>query len=406
MQAFRILIALLACAAIGLAETVKLKTLAGKELRGELIKLDDKEITLRVKEKDKDGKEKEVEAKTPLVEVLDVDLQAVAIPAGSKYVDVELVDGSLLHSAQFALKNKDVELKLLAGQEVKLPLSAVAYVLNNAHEKAVRDEWKRITGNQGTRDLIAVKKGDSINTLDGTLGEGDAAGNTIGFELKGGDQPVRIKLERLHGMAFFRKREGNLEDPLCKLIDTSGNVLVVTKIAPGAAGSYTFTTGAGVKIEYPAPLLAKLDFSKGKLTYLSDLEPAKVVESSGLEGTDHIKRDKNLDGGPLRINGVAYTKGLAVPATTELIYDIGGDYKSFKAVVGFDDQVGGDSNVQILVEGDGREIYKTALKRADKKKIDLNLDIKNVKNLRIVVKSADLLDLGYHVNFADAKVSK
>ena len=34
------------------------------------------------------------------------------------------------------------------------------------------------------------------------------------------------------------------------------------------------------------------------------------------------------------------------------------------------------------------------------------MDVKNVKNLRIVVSSSDLLDLGYHVNFADAKVSK
>jgi hypothetical protein len=406
MHPLRTFIALLVCASFGLADPVKVKTLAGKELRGELIKLDDKEITVRVKEKDKDGKEKEVEVKTPLVEVLDVDLQPVAIPAGSKYVDVELVDGSLLHCAQFALKNSDADLKLLAGQDVKVPLNAISYVLNNAHDRVIRDHWKQIVAKQGTRDLIAVKKADSINTLEGTLGEGDAQGNTIGFELKDGDQKARVKLERLHGMAFYRKREGNLEDPLCKLIDTSGNVLVITKITPGAAGSYTFTTGSGVKIEYPGALLARLDFSKGKLTYLSDLEPAKVTESSTLEGTDHVKRDKNLDGGPMRINGVTYTKGLAVPATTEMIYNIGGDYKSFKAVVGFDDQVGGDSNVSILVEGDGKEIYKADLKRADKKKIDLNLDVKNVKNLRIVVKSADLLDLGYHVNFADAKVSK
>ena len=34
------------------------------------------------------------------------------------------------------------------------------------------------------------------------------------------------------------------------------------------------------------------------------------------------------------------------------------------------------------------------------------VDVKNVKNLRILVSSSDLLDLGYHLNFADAKVSK
>ena len=61
-----------------------------------------------------------------------------------------------------------------------------------------------------------------------------------------------------------------------------------------------------------------------------------------------------------------YAKGLAIPATTELIYDIGGDYKHFKAVLGFDDQVGGDSNVKVLIEGDGRELFKAEMKRERK----------------------------------------
>lgn len=392
--------ALLACITLGFAEPAKVKTLPGKELQGELISLDGTGLTIKVKEGGKD-----VDVKVPIAEVLDINLQAVSPPAGAKYVDVELVDGTVLHCAHMAILEKELDLKLIAGHEVKVPLASVATVLNDAQDKTVRENWKRFLARQTTRDLIAIKKEGSISTLEGTLHGGDAQGKTIGFELKGAAAPVRVLLSRVHGLSFFRKREGNLEDPLCKLTDTSGNTLVVTKMAV-AGGVYTFTTGAGVKLEYPAAQLARLDFSKGKLVYLSDLDPARITESPGLEGTDRFKRDKNLDGGNLRINGVPYTKGLAVPATTELVYDINGDFKHFKAVVGFDDQVGGDSNVKILIEGDGRELFKTEMKRSEKKTLPLVVDVTRVKNLRIVVSSADLLDLGYHVNFADAKVSK
>lgn len=399
MPAIRSLVALLVCATFGLAEPAKVRTLAGKEYQGELVSLDGAGLVMKAKDGGKD-----VEVKLPLAEVLDIDLQAATAPT-NKYVDVELVDGTLLHCGQMSLINGDLDLKLAAGHELKVPLSAVAYILNDAQDKAVRDEFRGFLAKQGTRDFIAVKKAGVANILEGTLRQGDAQGRTIGFDAKGSDTEVRVRLDRIAGMAFFRKREGNLEDPLCKLTDSSGNVLVVTKIA-ASGGVYTFTTGAGVKLDYPGAQLAKLDFSKGKLTYLSDLEPTKSTETPGLEGTDRFKRDKNLDGGQLRISGVPYTKGIAVPATTELIYNIGGEYKHFKAVLGFDDQVGGDSNVKILIEGDGNELYKAEIKRSDKKSIPLVVDVKNVRNLRIVVSSSDLLDLGYHINFADAKVSK
>lgn len=374
--------------------TAKLRTLDGKMVEGELVKLTDKDVVVRAKDS---------EVTTPLMEVLDIDLQAGALPpAGTKYVDVELVDGSQFHCSSFALKNKEVALKLMSGQDVKLPLSAVAHMLNDAHDANTRTEWQKLIAKQGNRDLLAIKKGDVVNGLEGTLGEGDDKGETIGFELN--DRKVPVRLERVHGMSFFRKLEPGA-DPLCKVTDTSRNVLVAAAVEQTAAG-FTVTTKSGVKVEYTAALLAKLDFSKGKLTYLSDLEPARKVEKSALDGINHYRRDKNVDGGPLRLGGQTYSKGLALQAYTELVYDIGGEYKEFKAVLGIDDQVGGDSNVKVVIEGDNRELFKGELNRKDKKAIPLVVDVKNVKLLRIVVTSANVLDLGDHVDLADAKVSK
>ena len=112
---------------------------------------------------------------------------------------------------------------------------------------------------------------------------------------------------------------------------------------------------------------------------------------------------------PLVLAGVTslqlFAKGLSVHAYTELVYDISGEYKEFKAILGVDPKVPGDSHVKVTIEGDGKELFSGEINRKDEPR-PLTLDIKNVKQLRIVVASAGLLDLGNHVCLADAKVSK
>jgi NPCBM/NEW2 domain len=176
---------------------------------------------------------------------------------------------------------------------------------------------------------------------------------------------------------------------------------------------YTVTTVAGAKANFPFKSFTRWDFSKGKLTYLSDLEP-RPTESSNVNFIEHYRRDKNLDGEPIRLpqkneDGVPalhlFPKGLSMHAYTELQYDIGGEYKEFKAILGVDPKVQGDSRVKITIEGDGKELFNAEISRKDEPR-PITLDVRNVKLLRIVVASTGLLDLGNHVCLADAKVSK
>ena len=160
-------------------------------------------------------------------------------------------------------------------------------------------------------------------------------------------------------------------------------------------------------IDYPLPQLARLDFSKGKLTFLSDLEPVKKNrdQRTWVE-TDHYRRDKNLDGGRLQIGKDVYAKGLALHAYTELVYEIGGEYKDFKAKLGMDEQVGGDGAVKVVIEGDNKELLTALVSRKTKDAIPVAVNIRNVKQLKIIVSSTGLFDLGAHVDIVDAKVSK
>lgn len=384
------------------AFAAELRTLSGKVVQGELVQITDREIVLR-------GDAGPVS--TPLPDILQLELQASSpAPTGVPYTDVELTDGSLLHCKQVAIIGKQAELTPLtpngtaaSSVRVQVPLALVRSVLRDAQDPTVRQEWQeKILARKGSQDVLAIKKDDVVQRLEGTFGDGDAKGEKIEFLLN--NKSYQVDLARVHGMVFVRKADPDAPVPLCRVYDAYRNVLAAAKVEL-TDKAFVITTVAGARIEYPKQLVARLDYTKDKLAYLSDLEPIRVVEKATLDRIDPYRRDRNLDGGPLRLGGKNYAKGLALHSHTELIYDLDGKYKEFKALLGVDETVGGDSKPIVVVEGDGRELFTGTVTRQDKP-LPLKLDVKGVKQLRIVVRSAGLLTLGDHVDFADAHVSK
>jgi hypothetical protein len=386
----------LACASLGWG--AELRTLSGKQVSGSLTQITDKEVVLQ-------GEAGPVA--TPMSEVLLLDVQpSTSLPNGLKYAAVELTDGSMLQCSKFALKGQQAELTLAGSDQLlTVPLGIIAHVLNGAQDAATRQEWHdKFLAKRGNQDVLAIKNKEGVvNPLLGTFGPGSADGQSIEFALSN-QRKFNPDLGRVHGLIFVRKPDPNAPSLLCKVYDVHRNVLVAAKVTLDQTG-FRVTTVAGPTVSLPRQLVARLDYSNDKLAYLSDLEPLKVVQKSTLDRIDHYRRDKNLDDGPLRLAGQHYTKGLALHAHTELVYDLDGKFKEFKAVLGVDDMVGGDSHAVVKVEGDGRELFAGTITRKDKPR-PLSLDVKGVKHLRLVVGSRGLFTLGDHVNFADAKVSK
>jgi hypothetical protein len=403
MPLWRTLLALLACASAG--SGAELRTLKGDAVKGEVKSITEKEVVFTAGGKD---------VTTPVEQLLQIDYgQPAKLPAGEKWADVELTDGTLLHCSAFAIKGKQAELKLLAGPEVKLPLSAVANVLNDAQVEKYRKEWTARLAKKRRHDVVAIlRKSEAspegvVNPLEGTLGEGDEDGQAIAFTLAAGGRKVTFGLDKVHGLIFQRELDPKAPSVVCKVRDTLQDVVYASRVVSTPVG-VTLTTPSGAKIEYKKDLLAVLDYSKGKLEFLSRMEPVKVVETSTEDQVYHYQRDTNLDRtGPLRIAGEQFATGLAIHSHTELEYDLKGEFRELKAVLGIDDNVGGHPGpVALRIEGDGKELFSRTLSRKDKVKERVTLNIKDVQRLRIVVTSGELLDLGKHIDLADAQVSK
>src|SRR5437763_1557119 len=129
MSSLRPLPDLIAFSTASVAGAEELKTLSGKNVAGTLKSIDGERIVF-------DTGSGPVE--TPLSQVLLLDLrQARALPADAKYYDVRLLDDTNILAKEIAYAPREVQLTLLSGAVVKVPLNSVVSVLKDAQESAI-----------------------------------------------------------------------------------------------------------------------------------------------------------------------------------------------------------------------------------------------------------------------------
>jgi hypothetical protein len=141
----------------------------------------------------------------------------------------------------------------------------------------------------------------------------------------------------------------------------------------------------------------------GKLAFLSDLVPTKVVESSAAGLIVTHRKDVNLDGEPIVLDR-QYAKGLSLHAHSELEYDLKGKYKKFSAVLGVDPRVGSDSQPKVTIEVDGRVKFSEVI--TAKAVVPVNIDVNKGSSIRIIVASRNFLDLHDHVTIANPRLTQ
>jgi len=396
MPCYRALAVLLLAA--GLSAAAELKTVKGDSVKGDVVRVDGKTVVLKVGDK---------EETFALTDVISLDLGTPAALPQSRYSQVELVDGTQLYCKQVLIKGKKVEMTLLNDQKASVGITSIAWLLNDANDQNRREEWKKVLAKKSVTDLLVVTFGENkgVHSLPVPLGEGSEDGTQIDYT-RDEDKKVAA-IDKAVGLFFSQRADPTAAPVVCKVLDTDHNVVFASEVTLNEGG-YTVVTPAGAKIVYKPTQLANLDYRRGKLTYLSELDPTQVLQDSTEDVVYSFQRDKNIEGGGLRIEGKKFEKGLALHSHTELVYALGGEYRQFKAVVGFDDQIGGsDGKVILKVEGDGRTLATLTLTRKDKQRTQaLNLNVKDVEKLRITVTSGDLLDYGKHLDLADAQVSK
>lgn len=180
-------------------------------------------------------------------------------------------------------------------------------------------------------------------------------------------------------------------------------------------GVLEFRTAIGRTVRVSPRAVRAITFRGGRLTYVSDLKPARVRQSSLLEGEPtvwRLQRDRNVLGGPLRLNGRTYRKGLGMHTRCEVRYALDGSYHRLLGLIGVDEgtidpeRPGGSSgNVIFRVRVDGKTVFDSGPVRRGEKPRLLNVPVRGAKELVIEADfgtNAD--DRGDHADWADLRL--
>src|SRR5205085_6940858 len=116
------------------------------------------------------------------------------------------------------------------------------------------------------------------------------------------------------------------------------------------------------------------------------------------------RRDVNLQGKALSVKGNNYAKGLAVHSRTALTYALDGQFETFKSLVGFDDDAGGQGRVACRVLGDGKELFAKTDLRGDAAPENIDVSVAGVKQLTLEIDFGEHEDTGDRVIWANPKL--
>jgi hypothetical protein len=393
----------------GMSE-VTVSPLAGPSVRGELVRLGADELELGQPDTSQTFRFDQLRR-------VEISAASPASPAGP--IQVWLTDGSVLRGTAYTVSNSQATLRGEGELEWKIPTRAVARVLFRDHvgDEELRRRWEELTAARADQDtLIYRRETDDMVVLDSLQGVlYDVREEGVDFLFDG--ERISPRRERIEGLVYFHPASSAQPPPtLCVVEDRSGSRWQAGRLR-WAGEQLEVETVAGVEVEFPLDELRYLDFTAGNLVYLSDLEPESVswrpfVESritpGLLEARYAPRRDQGFGGGPIRILGQSYEKGLALRSYTTLVYRVGSEFRRFQARIGMDDLARNSAvrpSLQFTVSGDDQVLWEGVIRGADDP-LDLDLEMTGVRRLKITVDFGDDLDIADFLNLADARFTK
>jgi hypothetical protein len=325
---------------------------------------------------------------------------------------IELVDHSLLAALDFQTQSGVGTARLVGGIAARLPTRAihsVHFISPGARDEAVEKQWNEIQGGKINGDLLVVRKKGALDYLEGVLQ--DFGPESLTFLLD--KEPIVVKRPKIEGLVYYHGAGEPLADAIAEFGASSATRVRVRSIAL-VDSQYKLTTPAGVELSVPASQLAQLDFSAGKVRYLSDLEPDSqqtahyFASREPLESWEEyfrLRRDSGPEHGPLRLAGKSYPKGISAHSRTVLAYRLPGEFRQFEALVGVDDEAGSEGAAVVEIRGDGKPLWRGA-SRAGQPPQALSLPVAGVRRLEILIDFGDDLDIADFVDLCEARVTK
>jgi hypothetical protein len=159
----------------------------------------------------------------------------------------------------------------------------------------------------------------------------------------------------------------------------------------------------GAELSIPLSAVESLRFLGGAIVYLSDLTPVEYRFEPFLSLDWPLRADRNVTGGPLRLRGVEFPKGLGVHSRSTVTYRLDGKFRRFHAMIGIDDDTAGAGSATFEVLLDGKTVYRSGILTGTSPAADIErLDISGGRLMSLRVDYATQGDIQDHANWCEA----
>ena len=401
----------------------RVTTLDGQTVQGTLTSLDTDHAVLV-------GQDSATQT-VPLAEITDIEFgSAAAASADEKLSAVTLVDGSVVRTTELTATADTVTGKSDLAGEVLIPRDSVRALQLQQLKPEWRAEWAAFLERDNAKDILVVLKrdGSGLDFLSGVVAAVSA--QDVPFLLDG--EQIPVPRPRVFGVVFSQA------------VSSAQNAaaVIVLKLADGSAlhvdgvkaanAALTGVTSWGQDVVVPLNMVSGIDFSGGRLHYLSDLDPISercfgldpadkawgdlfaqdLTTRTGLSSQWRMSRDRFPNSGRphLSLRSQTYTKGLCIFPKAAVEYALDQKYTRLTAVVGVDDEVAFNQQkgrpptaVELRIEADGQAIL-TRLVKATDAPFPLDVDLTGVTTLAVIVDFGDGSSTCDYLDLADARL--
>ena len=312
-------------------------------------------------------------------------------------VILELIGGGRLLADSVTIASEKFVVKWSHGEDLLLPIDAVRAVrLKPAGKDDNFDA--ALAKPSADNDRLFVEIDGKLSMLVGLV-ESLAADKVV-FQYEG--QQQSLATEKLFGIVVAQAGAGGKSNSgvVVELADGSRIAGVVKTLAEG---KLSLTVGASAAVSVPWSAVRTMAIRSARLAFLSDLDPTRVKEQPIVTLAAPWQRDRNVYRKTLTIGERKFDRGLGTHASSELAFNVDGQFDTFAAFIGIDALAAGKGDCLFVVQGDGRELARERMTGRDAGK-ELKLDIRGVKELVLVVEAGEDLDLADLADWADARV--
>ncbi|HEV3345390.1 MAG TPA: NPCBM/NEW2 domain-containing protein [Pirellulales bacterium] len=309
-----------------------------------------------------------------------------------------VTDEDRLSAFSDTLGNLKLPLKLLAGVMLHAPIDPQRRdELASRIQTTSMPEKEAAGGRTENRDRLLLENGDE---LQGRL----VALTESGVEFEAEVGPLSVERERVVAVAFdpwLRARPASARRTFVGFAD--GSLLSATAVQ-AANGRTEITLAEGTLLTARDAEPVFLQPLVGQVTYLSDLPPAGYRHIPYLATAWDYRLDANVRGTRLRAGGRLFARGIGMHSAARLTWQLDKPFRRFESELAIDDETDNRGSVVFRVFSGSREIYKSPVVRGGDKPLSVSLDVRNSRQLSLVVDYADRADVLDHADWLNARL--